>query len=146
MKIPSSYLRKKIGSLLDGSVTYDDGEGFNDLVPVVASEGVESKYQIFIGDYSDADRSNAHVFGANATQVIEIVETDAPVRRFSNVDAIGELVTALLMPSPQGAVMNGTDFHIVVNRPSVNHISEPSGTGKIINRLLLRYSLLIHHN
>lgn len=146
MKNPAPYLRKKIGDLIDTNVTYDDGEGFNDVVPVVASEGMDSKYQIFIGDYSDADRSNAHVFGSNASQLIEIVgEQDTAQKK--HVDAIGELVMNIIHPTTQSNLLSGTDFMIsVVGRPSINHLVENSGDGTKIVRLFLRYNLLIYHN
>jgi hypothetical protein len=146
MKIPSSYLREKIASLIDGNVSYDDGEGFNDVVPVVSSDGVESKYQIFIGEYSDASGRNADINEASARQFVEIIEMDAPVKKFTHVDAIGEMVTDIIMPTTQSALLNGTDFHIIVNRPSVRHLSEETGDKKITNRLILGYDFLIHHN
>lgn len=145
MKNPASHIRQKFGTLLDG-ITYDDGDGFNDTVPVVASEGLDSKYQIFIGDYSDADRSNKHNFGANASQVIEVIcEQDTAAKK--HVDAIGELVMNAIHPTTQSNTLSGTDFMIsVVGRPSINHIIENSGSGTKIVRLILRYNLLINHN
>jgi hypothetical protein len=107
------------------------------------TEGI--RYQIFLGDYSDADRSNKHTFGANATQVIEVVaEQNDSVKKY--VDEIGELVNDLILPTTQAKNLNGSDFQVVVNRPSINHIVEDSGDGTKIVRLLLRYSLLINHN
>lgn len=146
MKNPASYIRKKLGDLIDTNVSYNDGDGFNDVVPVVASEGVDSKYQIFIGDYSDADRSNKHNFGANATQVIEIVGEQATAQK-KHVDAIGELVMNVIHPTTQSSLLSGTDFMVmVVGKPSLNHLVENSGDGTKIVRLLMRYNLLINHN
>lgn len=147
MKNPAPYLRKTLFTLLSGNVTYDDGKGFNQAVDVVESgsgtEGV--RYQIFLGDYSDADRSNKHTFAANATQVIEVVaEQNDSVKKY--VDEIGELVNDLILPTTHAKNLNGSDFQVIVNRPSINHIVEDSGDGTKIVRLLLRYSLLINHN
>lgn len=145
MKIPSSYLREKLGSLLN-AITYDDGEGFNGTVPVVASEGAESKYQIFIGDYSDADRSNKHGFEANANQVIEVIAEQSTAAK-KHVDAIGELVTSAIHPTTQSDLLDGTGISInVIGRPSINHLVENSGEGSKIVRLILRYNLLIGHS
>jgi hypothetical protein len=141
MKNPAPYLRKTLFTLLYGNVTYDSS-----LVPVVESgSGDLVPYQIFIGEYSDADRSNSHEWGADATQVLEVVaEQGTPVKK--HVDAIGELVTNLIMPTPLSAKLNSDDFHINVTRPSINHIIENSGDGTFIVRLILRYNLLIYHN
>lgn len=145
MKIPSSYLRQKLVTLLTG-ITYDDGEGFNALVPVVSTEGAESKYQIFIGDYSDSNRSNKQNFGSNATQVIEVIGEDITARK-KHVDAIGELVGNLIHPTMGSNLLSNTDFSIlVVGKPSQNHLTEDSGSGTKIVRLLLRYSLLVNEN
>lgn len=146
MKIPSSYLREKLGSLLN-AITYDDGEGFNGTVPVVASEGAESKYQIFIGSYSDASRSNKKEFAGRARQDIEVVEMDARSRRFTHVDAIGELAANDVHPTVGSNLLSNTDFSIlIVGKPSVNHLSESSGDGSYINRLILSFDLLINEN
>lgn len=146
MKNPAPYLRKKIGDLINTNVTYNDGEGFNTVVPVVASEGMDSKYQIFIGDYSDADRSNKHVFGANATQLIEIVGEQNTAQK-KHVDLIGEAVMNIIHPTTRSNLLSGTDFSImVVGKPSLYHLVENSGDGTKIVRLFMRYNLLIHHN
>lgn len=141
MKNPAPYLRRTLFTLLNVNVSYNAAN-----VPVYENdEDHDDALQIVIGDYSDADRSNAHEFGANATQVIEIVSwQDTGAKK--TVDAIGELVNNIIMPTPQSATLNGADFHIIVNRPSINHIIEDSGNKKKIVRLILRYSLLIHHN
>lgn len=145
MKNPASYIRKKFGDLL-GTITYNDGEGFNGTVPVIASEGGDTKYEIFIGDYSDADRSNKHNFGANATQVIEIVAEQSTAQK-KHVDAIGELAMNNIHPTTQSSLLSGTDYMVsVVGRPSINHIVENSGSGTKIVRLILRYELIINHN
>jgi hypothetical protein len=145
MKIPSSYLRETLGSLLDG-LTYDDGRGFNDVVPVVASEGIESKYQIFIGSYSDSDRSNKQNFGSNSTQIIEVIGIDGDWRK-KEVDEIGELAANIIHPSQGSNILGNDDFSImVVGKPSINHLTEDSGSGKKITRLILRYFLLIQEN
>lgn len=145
MKNPASYIRTAFGALLDG-ITYDDGEGFNGSVPVVASEGTEDKYQIFIGDYSDADRSNKHSFGGNATQVIEIVAEQKTGAK-KHVDAIGELATDIVQPTVQSDLLSNADFTVlVIGRPSINHLVENSGDGTKIVRLILRYNLLISQN
>ena len=77
-KDTSSNLQK-IFSLLSGNVSYDG----NTVDVVEAGSGIEgTTYQIFIGEYSDGDRSNKHGFGANATQVIEVVaEQNTPVKK-----------------------------------------------------------------
>jgi hypothetical protein len=147
MKNPAPYLRRTIFSLLDGNVTYNDGKGFNGTVEVVesGSGSANARYQIFIADYSDADRSNKQNFGANASQLIEVVaEQHDSVKK--HVDAIGELVNDLILPTTQTKNLNGSDFQIIVNRPSINHIIESSGSGQQIVRLLLRYNLFISHN
>jgi hypothetical protein len=147
MKNPAPYLRRTLFSLLDGNVTYNDGEGFNGTVEVVESGSGTTglKYQIFIGDYSDSDRSNKHTFGANASQLVEVVaEQNDENKKY--VDAIGELVNDLILPTTQTKNLNGSDFQVIVNRPSINHIIENSGDGTKIVRLLLRYNLFISHN
>jgi hypothetical protein len=143
MKNPASYLRRTILSLLDGNVSY----GGNAVDVVESGSGTEGVgYQIFIGEYSDADSSNKHVFGANATQVIEVVSEQADSTKKA-VDAIGELVTALIHPTTQSNLLSSADFRvIVVGRPSIGHLVEDSGSGTKIVRLLLRYNLLITHN
>lgn len=148
MKIPSSYLREKIFSLLDGSVSYDDGEGFSGVVPVVSNEGPEGKYGIMIGEYSDANRSNKDNFGSNSTQLIEIIGFDDSVK-FTHVDAIGELVANIIHPTIGSNLLSNTDFSImVVGKPSINYLNEDTGAGQWpkVNRLLLRYFLLTIEN
>jgi hypothetical protein len=147
MKNPAPYLRKTIFALLSGNVTYNDGKGFNGVVDVVESGSgtVGVTYQIFIGEYSDNDRSNKHNFGANASQLIEVVAEQNDSAK-KHVDAIGELVNDLILPTTQSKNLNGADFQVIVNRPSINHIIEDSGDGTKIVRLLLRYNLFISHN
>lgn len=142
MRIPSSYLRQTLVTLLTGNVTYNDGEGFSGVVPVVATDGVESKYQIFIHDYSDTTVNNKHVNAANGIQTIEVFEMNAVSKRYKNVDAIGEMVTDLILPTS----LKGTDFNVIVYRPSIQHLAEQNGDGTYVNRLLLQYNLLISHN
>jgi hypothetical protein len=143
MKNPAPYLRRKILALLDGNVSYD-GADVDVVESGSGSEGIG--YQIFIGEYSDADSSNKHTFGANATQVIEAVSEQNDSTKKA-VDAIGELVMNLIHPTTQSDLLSGTDFKvIVVGRPSINHLVEDSGSGTTIVRLLLRYNLLITHN
>lgn len=147
MKNPAPYLRKTLFSLLDGNVSYDDGKGFNQAVSVYeGGSGDDERYQIFIGEYSDADRSNKNTFGANATQVIEITGNQVDSAK-KHVDAIGDIVMNLIHPTTQSDLLNGTDFSVtVVGRPSINHLPEDSGSGSKIVRLLLRYNLLINHS
>jgi hypothetical protein len=143
MKNPAPYLRRTILALLDGNVSYD-GAGVDVVESGSGGEGIG--YQIFIGEYSDADSSNKHTFGANATQVIEVVAEQYDSLKKA-VDAIGELVMNLIHPTTQSSLLSGTDFKvIVVGRPSINHLVEDSGSGTKIVRLLLRYNLLITHN
>lgn len=146
MKNPAPYLRETIGTLLDGNVTYNDDEDFNGVVPVVASEGAESKYQIFIGSYSDSDDSNKSGFGSNASQIVEVIGEQMTAAK-QHVDAIGELVTNLIHPTTTSNLLSGTDFSVmVVGKPSINHLTENSGDGTKIVRLILRYHLLVHEN
>lgn len=148
MKNPAPYLRKTIFTLLSGNITYNDGKGFNGVVDVVESGSgtVGVRYQIFIGEYSDSDRSNKQTFGANASQLIEVVaEQNDSVKKY--VDEIGELVMNLIKPTTTSNLLSGTDFTILVKgKPSQNHIIEDSGDGSKIVRLLLRYSLLTNEN
>lgn len=137
---PAPYLREKIFTLLNGNVTY-----LGDPIPVYENEGVNTERQIIIGDYSDDSRGSKDAFGATASQVIEVVsEQHDAVRK--HVDAIGDLVNNILMPDPGSNTLSGADFLIVMKRPSINHITEGSGSGKRIVRLILRYNLLISHN
>jgi hypothetical protein len=148
MKNPAPYLRKTIFALLSGNVTYNDGKGFNGVVDVVESGSgtVGATYQIFIGEYSDNDRSNKHNFGANASQLIEVVAEQSDSAK-KHVDAIGELVMNLIKPTTTSKLLSGTDFTImVIGKPSQNYITENSGDGSFIVRLLLRYSLLVNEN
>lgn len=147
MKNPAPYLRQTLFSLLSGNVTYNDGKGFNGAVDVVESgSGTEgTTYQIFIGDYSDSSVGNKDIDEANSSQLIEVVaEQPDSVKKY--VDAIGELVDNVIRPTVKSKTLNGTDFNVIVNRPSINHIVEDSGDGTKIVRLLLRYNLLISHN
>jgi hypothetical protein len=140
MKIPSSYIRKTIFALLNNNVSYE-----SQTVPVYESQAEPGGRAIVIGEYSDADTSNKHGFGADATQVIEVVAVQSTAIR-EHVDAIGELVNNLIKPTTQTFALDGTDFSIIVGRPSINHLIEGSGTGNKIVRLILRYSLKIGHN
>jgi hypothetical protein len=110
------------------------------------NEGEVLPRQIIIGEYSDADRSNKNDFGSNSTQVIEVVcEQNDAVRKYA--DEIGELVSNLIHPNTTSALLNGSDFSVmVVGKPSINYITENSGSGTKIVRLILRYSLLINEN
>lgn len=142
MKNPAPYLRQKLFALLDGNVSYDG----NQVEVVEAGSGTEGmRHQIFIGEYSDSDRSNKNTFAANATQLIEVMAEQSDSTKKA-VDAIGELVNDIIMPSPASANLNGNDFMIVVSRPSISHIVEDSGSGTKLVRLLLRYPLFINHN
>jgi hypothetical protein len=147
MKIITRYLRPKLYTLLSGNVSFNDSKGYNQIVDVYENEGVFGlRYQILIRDYSDADRSNKHEFGSNASQLIEIVaEQNDAVRKY--VDIIGELVTNLIHPTVGSNLLSNTDFSILVQgRPSMNYLTEDSGSGTKIVRLLLRYNLLINEN
>ena len=140
MKNPAPYLRKTLLTLLNGNVSYE-----SEVIPVFEGEGEVLPRQIIIGEYSDADRSNSHEWGANASQVIEVIcEQDTAIRK--HVDAIGELVSNIIHPAPTSNALNGSDFHIIVNRTSINHITEESGSGTKIVRLIMRYNLIIYHN
>jgi hypothetical protein len=149
MKIIPRYLSQKLFTLLNGNVIYDDSEGYNRAVPVVeAGSGATSEqYQIIIADYSDADRSNKHEFAGNASQLIEIVSERSEDSSRIHVDTIGEAVTNLIHPTVTSNILSNTDFSICVQgRPSVNYLTEDSGSGTQIVRLLLRYNLLINEN
>jgi hypothetical protein len=142
MRNPAPYLRKTLFTLLDGNVTYDGA-----TVPVVESgSGDLVPYQIFIGEYSDGDRSNKHGFEADASQVVEVVgEQGTAVKK--HVDEIGDLVMNIIHPTTQSNLLSSTDFNVCVQgRPSINHVIENSGDGTYIVRLILRYNLLIGHN
>jgi hypothetical protein len=140
MKIPSSYIRKKLFALLNNNVSYD-----GNTVPVYESQAEPVGRAIVIGEYSDADTSNKHGFGADATQVIEVVAVQGTAIK-EHVDAIGELVNNLIKPTTQSFNLDGTDFSIIVSRPSINHLIERGDAANKIVRLILRYSLKIGHN
>jgi hypothetical protein len=141
MKNPAPYLRRTLFSLLDGNVSYESA-----VVPVYEGEGEVVARQIIIGDYSDADRSNKQNFGANGSQIIEVV-CEQPTGIKKHADAIGELVMNLIKPTTTSNLLSNTDFSILIKgKPSQNHIIEDSGSGTKIVRLLLRYSLLTNEN
>src|SRR5688572_10634067 len=131
---PAPHIRQTIYTLLNGNVSYN-----GDVIPVYETEGKESEpIQIIIADYSDADQSNKTTFGANASQVIEVI-SEQPKATKKTVDEVGELVLALLHSQPSDDNFSGGGFSIcVVGRPSINHLPDESGSGSRIMRLILR--------
>jgi hypothetical protein len=143
MKNPAPYIRKKLFALLNNAVTYESA-----AVPVYENEGQASiAAQILIKEYSDASKNNKHFFGANARQIIEVV-TERNDSVTKHVDAIAEMVMDLIQPSPrEGAIVSDDDFNVmIVGKPSMNLLTEDSGSGTKIVRRILTYNLLINHN
>jgi hypothetical protein len=143
MKNPAPHIRKAIYAALLGNTTYNDGEGYNTTVPVYENQGTEEQYQILIGEYSDADRSTKNNFGATGRQVIEIVsERQDSVRK--HVDAIGDIVMSVLKPTIRDTeVLSDSEFQIMIKgKPDLRHLTEDSGEGSKIVRLLITMNLL----
>lgn len=138
MKNPAPYIQEKIFELLSGNISYSSA-----TVPVFSNDQEhEDRLQVVIGEYSDADDSNKHVFQGIASQVIEVVSVQ-PTGAKRIVNDVGELVMNLIHPSVQSELMSGTDFQVFVRgKPSINHLVEVSDTDKIV-RLILRYNLFI---
>ena len=140
MKNPAPHIRRTVYTLLSGNVSYD-----GDVIPVYEGEALNGERYIVIGEYSDSSEEMSHVNGARATQIIEVVAGQSTAIK-KHVDAIGELVDTLIRPTWNSQLLNGTDFHVVISRPSINHLIETGGAGEKIVRLILRYNLFIHHN
>lgn len=141
MKNPAPYLRRTLFTLLNGNVSYNAAN-----VPVYENdEDHDDALQIVIGEYADADNSNKENFQARGSQVIEIVSFQSTGAK-KTVDAVGELVMDLILPTTRAKNLDGDDFSVIVNRPSLNHLTEDAGNGLKIVRLILRFNLLINEN
>jgi len=140
MKNPAPYVRKALYTLLDGAVTYE-----GDPVPVYEGEGEHGPtYQIVIAEQTTADKDTKHNFGHTFTQLIEVQAEQATWVR-KHVDAIGNSVTDLIRPTPRTTwVVIDPLFQVLSMRlQSINYLHDESGSGKKIQRLLLRYSFTI---
>ena len=137
--IVTQYLRQKIYSLLNGSVTVNSS-----TVPVYENEGVDTApIQIVIGDYSDADTGTTRNFGSQAQQVIQIISMQPTAAR-KRVDEVGAQVFSILNPTPTSNTLSGTDFDVnIQGAPAITHLTEDMASGNKAVRLILSYNFLI---
>ncbi len=139
MKNPSPYIRSQLVTLLNGVINYD-----SQSVPCYEGEGEDVKYQIFLAEQNVAEKDTKHSFNSEFEQVIEVTsEQHTNLRK--HVDIIGGEVMNLLKPTPTTkGVLSNTDFQIThLRKVSQNYLTENSGEGKYINRLILRYQIKI---
>lgn len=136
---PAPYIRQTIFTLLNGNVSYNGS-----AVPVYEGEGKNSdKVQIIIGEFNTADASNHTTFNSNARQVLEVVSFQTTITRKA-VDTIGEGITTALQPQRHSDTLSGSEFQVMVKGgPSINYLTEDSGSGSKIVRLILGYDLTI---
>lgn len=148
MNMIDSYLRSKLVSLLAGNVPYNDGNGFNGIVPV--REGgngdIENDYEIFIGEYSDGGISGTkQTFGSNASQLIEVVARNATTKKHAS--AILGLVANIIHPTPSSNILSGGGFDIlIIGKPSFNSLPHENGDGTQNISVFHRYYLKTDHN
>jgi hypothetical protein len=140
MKHPAPYIRRKLFALLHGNVSYNGS-----AVPVYDTEGDHVPLKIILGAYADASSPNKQGFSATASQVIEVV-SEQPTAAKKVVDEVGELVMNVIKNQPGDFNLDGEDFSIIVQRPSINHLTENASEGRKIVRLILTYNLNIGHS
>lgn len=136
MKNPAPYIRQQLYSLLTG-IEYNDS-----TIPVCEEEdGEDVPYQIFLAEQSLTSRDTKNSFNHAFEQVIEVVGEGAK----KDVDAIGTTVMDRIRPTVHTkGVIDNSDFQIVnIRKISQNYLTEQTGAGKTIRRLILRFELLI---
>jgi hypothetical protein len=140
LKNPAPYIQKAFYDLLRDQVVYKSAN-----VPVKESGGKRVvPFMILIGEFTWTDRSTKHSFSGRGSQLITIVDEGTGTLHHGNVDAIGNEVMDLIIPTPR-TVIDGDQFQITALRKrSQNYLDEPGGDGGYVTRLLLRYDFLIN--
>ena len=139
MKNPASYIREKLVILLNDTITYNGA-----VVSCYSGNGEVTAYQILIRDATDTNLSTRDSFSGRWTQVIEVI-SEQETSLHKHVDAIGNSVLSVLIPSPKISPLNGnSDFQIgVIRKEGQRYMDETSGEGTFINRLLITISFII---
>ena len=139
MKIPSQYIRRRLKELLHNQITYEGS-----AVPVYENDGVDGMpVQILIADYSDTSASTWDYFGGNARQVIEVMSFQPTAMR-KIVDDVGSVLTAIMQPDTKTDTLSGDEFQVhILGRPDITYLTENSGRGNKIVRLILTYRLRV---
>jgi hypothetical protein len=139
MKNPAPYIREQLTALLHETITYNGVP-----VPCYSGNGEITPYQILLRDQSSTDERRRDAFNEKFEQVIEVVsEQETSLQK--HIDAIGAQVMAILKPTPQTkGLADSVDYKIIAfKKLSQNYVTEESGEGTYINRLILRYSFFI---
>lgn len=137
MKNVAPYIRTQLATLLNNTITYDA-----QLIPAYSGEGEVRAYQIIIASQNgNPDNNYRDAFVNGFEQVIEIVSEQANNTN-SHVDAIGEQVMLKIKPAPNTTGLADSASFKVLRATLIGqtYLSEPSGEGTNINRLILRYS------
>lgn len=139
MRNPSPYIREQLHSLLNETIVYNGKS-----VPAFEGQGEGVDYQVLIGETSARKQGTKNSRAWQMEQVIEVVsEQETNLRK--HVDAIGEEVMQKMNPTMLTAgIADSAVWQVgTIPEPSINYLDEPSGDGKFINRLILRYNFLI---
>lgn len=137
IKFPAPYVRKKLFSLLNGSVMFGSGD-----VAVYEGEGILVENQIIIGEYSHTRVFNKHCFRYDAQQRIEVITIkNDPTSK--NVDAIAESVMNIIQGVDGLGDISTDDFQMVVTGENVDTVREETSSGKKVLRRFITYNLSI---
>lgn len=136
MRDPIKATKQAYKELLTGAITYNGSP-----IPVYIGESnkAEAQFYIIIGNISDENNPNKHVFSSNVTVEIEVYAKVPNLQsdHFAQVDSITEDVLELVLPSITQTGLNYTGFEVksLQRQRSVQNTVEVTDAGRIVSRV-----------